>query len=233
MSELPMYELPGAHEALAALVQEWRLLRVHSDVHPWLKQDSYAWDQTIRDLIEEVERDEKAIFELIKKDPRYLGSPLILTKVFHWKLCIIAAQERLPADPKECPESFKEQQQRRATESTKNLRLLAKAILFVTGRGNQSRWQPRRMRHEYERTLQAVDRAKQLLSEGHDIASVAKRARLSAESAIELKEHPRSRKGIAVAELARRYSTDPERMRKVIEKAIKSSEHAEREIEPD
>jgi hypothetical protein len=86
------------------------------------------WKQTCADLVQRAidDNDDDALIELVKRDVRYLGTELVMSKALLWKLQVIhgAAHKRKGAS------------RQKSEVARTNLEKLSKAIAYVTGRGN-------------------------------------------------------------------------------------------------
>src|SRR5262249_5740287 len=140
-----------------------------------LKRAVSAWHARNTKLARRAHRDDRALVELVRRDPRYLSADLLVLKVFHWKLLTVLGERRMRRvfeDPGKAhleEEILKNDQSHpgvRAADAKKNLRELASAIRFVTGKGNRNWTDPLAVLFDYEQKVAKLRKARTRAKEG-------------------------------------------------------------------
>lgn len=219
LAKLPLYEVPDENIDCQRLGMDWLWFEQSTSPHAWMNCSVEHWSEENRWLASRAGVDDEALIELLRRDPRYLGSPTVLARIFRWKLDVLRAQVHHPGG--DSSDESKAANAKARTARAK-LKALAQTVCFVTGRGNQQKWKLPIVRREYRSVLAAVDGVRAALSQlsavsPSDVQQIAADWKLDGDFVVEISVNPRRREGIAYSVLGRRYGISPERMRKLLE----------------
>lgn len=151
----------------------------------FLKDDLAGWQaENVRLACRVRERDDdEALIQLVRRDPRYVGTDLVAAKVLLWKLQVVHGMAHVRRGATRV--------RRTAERARQNLARLASAITFVTGRGNQTFMNHHLLLLDFENAVEAVEAVAAMISAGKSNVQIAKATEL-AESIIEqIRRFPR------------------------------------------
>jgi len=211
-------------------VSQHRLLQ--STVEEWTKGNARLASKAL-------DGDDDALIDLVRADPRYLGSELLTAKVWLWRLTVAYDTKRLAKHPNttSAKGTPTKRQHQRAGEAKAKLERLGKAISFVLGGGNRLWTDLDQLLNDYEFNLAAVEKAKALIQQ-----AIKSRQRINKKQIVEdvgwddcdhwgdpdswvteLVNNSRRTRGLAVDITAADYSISAAALRNLLTKARRRS----------
>jgi hypothetical protein len=175
-----------------------------------------------RDQADELQDESDALLiDLVRQDPRCLGTSYVIAKILEWQLAVAYSHRRGSSRAR-----YESGADRRATDrgrrAARKLASLARALQDVTGRGNPLWTSGRVLQGDYAANLAAVDDALELCDRlkaagrRPSVEDIAAAVDLSDEWVKNVLRRPRQRKLLAQEITAEQYGCSVENLRTML-----------------
>jgi hypothetical protein len=216
-----------------SISERYWLLRNEGDSHPLFRMSEKKWERRIRELAAEAQQTgpegDSALIELCRIDPRFMTTNLVIAKMLDWELQVVFGDIRSakPVQARRAKPSAEEIEARKASEerhrlsrirvetARKNLKNLADAVAYVTGKGNKGYQLRQQLKSSFNFYVALFTELRAKLRSKFTDAKVRKLAAewdVSEEILRELKDAARV-EGLVDRQLATEYRNSPDRIR--------------------
>lgn len=194
----PIVPLPASSRLAGATRLTWHAITATGRSR-FLKSDIDAWQAENARLAQRVllDDDDEALMNLVRRDPRYLGTEIVAGKALLWKLQVVHGLSHARRGAL--------RHRSTAEIARKNLERLGATLAFVTGRGNQQFMNHHLLLLNFEECLAAVQESATMIASGESTAKIAKVTKLPVSEIEKIRAFPRKMKEHAERLTLERY----------------------------